>query len=77
MSPLVLLLGVGAVLVAGPSLAVVALCTAIALERQDPVIGDTPIVAPVTDLDAAAVRRYREAHPGATITDAIAALTEP
>lgn len=76
MSSLVLLLGLGAVAVAGPSLAVVALLTAIALERRKPVVGDTLIDGPVADLDPAAVRRYREAHPAATITDAIAALTE-
>lgn len=36
------------------------------------VVGDTPILGPI-DVDVKVVRRYREEHPGATISDAIAA----
>lgn len=35
------------------------------------IVGDTPILGPV-DVDVKTVRRYREEHPGATISDAIA-----
>ncbi len=35
------------------------------------IVGDTPILGPV-DVDVRTVRRYREEHPGATISDAIA-----
>lgn len=35
------------------------------------IVGDTPILGPI-DADVKTVRRYREEHPGATISDAIA-----
>jgi hypothetical protein len=36
------------------------------------IVGDAPILGPV-DVDVKTVHRYREEHPGATISDAIAA----
>jgi hypothetical protein len=53
---------------------VVLLATACAAFRS-PVIGDTPVLDPATSIDPAAVRRYREDHPGATISDAVAAVS--
>lgn len=38
-----------------------------------PVFGNTPILRD-EQVDASAIRRYREAHPGTTITEAVAAL---
>jgi hypothetical protein len=40
-----------------------------------PVIGDTPVLGRATSVDPGDVRRYREEHPGATISDAVAAVT--
>ena len=40
-----------------------------------PVIGNTPVKEPTSHVDPAAVRRYREEHPGSTISDAVAAIT--
>jgi hypothetical protein len=46
------------------------------LADRTPVIGDTSIPPEVAaGVDVRAVRRYREQHPGATITEAVSATT--
>jgi len=59
-----------------PTIAVVLLlatCCVSAFSR--PVIGDTPVAGSARSVDPAAVRRYRQEHPGSTISDAVAAIT--
>ncbi|MFZ7088901.1 hypothetical protein [Curtobacterium sp. RRHDQ10] len=56
-----------------PIAGMVLLATLVFAASARPVVGNTPISAGTT-IDPRAVRRYREQHPGATITEAIAAL---
>ncbi|KQO61183.1 hypothetical protein [Curtobacterium sp. Leaf261] len=70
--------GLGAVVVAWVTMGMtvagmILLATLVFAASARPVVGNTPISAGTT-IDPRAVRRYREQHPGATITDAIAAL---
>lgn len=64
-----------AFVVAGPLVAGVIILAALYLGAgRQKVLGDTPILKPV-DMSPHVLRRYREEHPGATITDAIAATS--
>jgi hypothetical protein len=59
----------------GPTIVVVLLlATSCVSAFSRPVIGNTPMARPAASVDPAAVRRYREEHPGATISDAVAAV---
>jgi hypothetical protein len=59
-----------------PTIAVVLLIATFCVSASSrPVIGNTPVTEPVPSVDPAAVRRWREEHPGATISDAVAAVT--
>ncbi|GAA1494370.1 hypothetical protein [Curtobacterium herbarum] len=59
-----------------PLPAAVAALAALWLADRRPVIGDTPVPPEAAaGVDVRAVRQYREEHPGATITEAVAATT--
>lgn len=57
--------------IAGVVLLISISCTAF----RAPIIGDTPVLDVATSIDPREVRRYREDNPGATISDAVAAVS--
>lgn len=60
----------------GPMIAgVVLLVTVCCATSRPPIIGDTPVPGTATSVEPREVRRYRETHPGATISDAVAAIS--
>jgi hypothetical protein len=66
-------LAVVAFLLLGPLFAGVIILAALYLAPgRARIVGDAPILGPV-DVDVKMVRRYRDEHPGATISDGIAA----
>jgi hypothetical protein len=61
---------------AGPTIAGILLLATVCVGAfSRPVIGSTPVSEPTSPVDPAAVRRYREEHPGSTISEAVAAIT--
>lgn len=59
-----------------PTIAVVLLlATLLVSALSRPVIGDAPVTEPTSPVDPAAVRRYRDEHPGSTISEAVAAVS--
>lgn len=80
MTAVVTLGGVTAALIAytssAPTIAVVLLlATLLVSALSRPVIGNTPVTEPMPSVDPAAVRRWREEHPGSTISEAVAAVS--
>lgn len=80
MPAVVTLGGVTAALIAytssAPTIAVVLLlATLLVSALSRPVIGNTPVTEPTSPVDPAAVRRYRQEHPGSTISEAVAAVS--
>lgn len=60
----------------GPGIAGILLLGTISYAAfRSPTIGDTPVIGPAADISPGDVRRYREEHPGATISDAVAAIS--
>jgi hypothetical protein len=60
----------------GPTIVVaLLLATSCVSAFSRPVIGSTPVTEPAPSVDPAAVRHHRQEHPGATISDAVAAIT--
>ena len=61
---------------AGPTIAGILLFATVCVGAfSRPVIGSTPVSEPTSPVDPTAVRRYREEHPGSTISEAVAAIT--
>lgn len=60
-----------------PTIAVVLLlATSCVGAFSRPVIGSTPVAVPTRSVDPAVIRHYRQEHPGSTISEALAAVTQ-